>query len=133
MALTIIEQLELVRGEVKPPSANITIDALVHQSAYSKSKALYDNPKDTTGNAEATAYLTKLYSVANRVISNDREVIKALTRMVITIIGNSEFTYAQVSSANDNDWASFILDQTDEAMEYVANIKKSEKEAYNEI
>lgn len=131
MPLTIIQQLELIKGNLKPEST--TLDVLVHQASYNFAKSFYDGSKDTTGNLLATSYASKMYAIAKRVLRNEQGVNEVLTRMIIVIIGSSTFTYAQVDAADDNGWASFVLDKMDEAFEYIADVRKEEKTAYNAI
>lgn len=131
MALTIIEQLKLINGTLKPPSTSL--DALVHQASYNYAKSFYDTVKDTTGNAEADSYATKVFNVAKRVLRNEQGVTAILTRMIITIIGASSATLAQVTAATDAQWEAFIVGQMDETFEYVGDVKKEEKLAYNAI
>lgn len=131
MSLTVIQQMELLSGELKPPT--VTLDALVHQCAYVFSKNFYDSLKDTTGNDDATAYATKMINVVKRVYRNEAGIVPILHRVVSTIIGASSYTYAQVENANDDAWAAFVLDQIDEAFEYVADVRDAEKTAYAAI
>ena len=131
MSLTIIEQLNLIKGTAKPPSTSL--DALVHQASYNYAKSFYDNVKDTTGNAEATNYANKIFAVAKRVLRNEQGVTAILTRMIITIIGASAATYAQVQTATDAQWEAFMTGQMDETFEYVGDVRKEEKTAYTAI
>jgi len=131
MSLTIIEQLDLVSGTVKPPSELLSV--LVHQASFNYAKTFYDSSKDTSASTDATAYANKVYAIAKKVLKNEPGINAALTRMIITIIGASAYTYAQVSGANDDAWAGFILDQMDEAFEYLGDVRQAEKTAYTAL
>ena len=129
MALTIIQELEIIRGELTPTSTDLT--SLVHQSAFGYAKTFYDNLKDTTDNDEATSYVNKVVAVSMSVLRNDREIIQVLKRMIISIIGDSTFTYAQVSGADDDGWGSFVESQIAQAFEYIGDVRSDEKTAYD--
>src|SRR5690606_38204461 len=113
MALNVLQQLELMSGELKPPSVSLAV--LVHQCAFITAKNLYDDLKAPSEDADAESYKQKMTNLARKVLRNEPGIVPALQRIVSTIIGESAFTYQQVSQASDLDWAGFILDQMDEA------------------
>ena len=123
MALTAIEQLDLMNGILKPPSAQLNV--LVHQTAFIYSKNWYDNVKDVTSSVEGAAYADKMFSVAKKVFTNDPNVVSILHRIISTLIGASSNTYAVVQSADDTGWSSFVLDNMDEAFEYLSDVREN--------
>lgn len=146
MALNATEQLRLMSGEIKPPSN--TLDVLVHQSAFMYSKTFYDTYKDfpetdntdplnpVSINIEATSYRNKMRASVNRTITNRGDNIATLTRVITTIIGASTapvITIAALQGATDVDWSNFIFNNMEKAIEYISDVKRSEKTAYNDI
>lgn len=130
MALTIKEQLQILNGDVKPPG-NLLLD-VVNQVALNHAVSVYDNPKDTTGNDDATSYQDKLYSLADQILKGNKDRIQNIYRIIISIIGDT-FTFAQVQNANDNDWETELNSIIVRAFEFLAEIKNAERTAYNNI
>lgn len=132
MALTITQQMNMINGTVKPPS-NLLID-LVHQSAMKYGKDFSEgytvfsivNNSSVAINANAENYVTRMLSIANRVFNADQSTVHALKRIIVTIIGSSSITYAQVTGALDTDWESTIATHMPRAFELLAGVTKRE-------
>jgi len=130
MGLTATEQLKLINGEVKPPETDLL--ELTHQTAVIYAKSFYDTYKEFDGATYPLAqeYLNKMFGVSNGLLHNYADVIDRVNRMVIVIIGDVAPSLAVVENANQTQWEGFVLDQMDEALEYVSGVKRNEKEEY---
>ena len=51
----------------------------------------------------------------------------SLFRVLVTIIGEANFTFEQVQSATDSQWEGFVANNILKTMEIVADIRKNEK------
>ena len=129
MAFLALEQLKLVDGTVAPPSA--TLLDLTHQTAYIYAKTFFDDYKDTTGDELATSYREKVVDVAKRILNDERGLISRLNRLIVVIIGEVVTNLSQVESATATQWESFVLDQMDEAFDYMAGALNEERVAYD--
>lgn len=130
MALTVIEQLELLSGTTSPDSTDL--GSLVKQCSFKYAKEFYDNLKDTTGNSDATAYKNKLLTVSKNVFNSQQGLNENLTRIIVLIIGEAA-TLTQVQNATDPQWEGFVYGQIDESFEYIGDVRLIEKTAYNTI
>lgn len=138
MALTITEQMNLIKGTVKPPS-NDLID-LVHQSAmkygydffaaYKVFAIVNTATPPVTVNQDATNYINKILSIANQVFNADQRTVGSLKRIIVTILGASGVTNAQVIAASDATWESTIATNMPRAFELLAGITKAELANY---
>lgn len=134
MALSEIEQIEITKGNVKPP--NYQLIDLVHHIATINAKSFYNKYKDGFDeglNANAVLYRNKTFRISDLIFKQDVNTIKSLTRIIVVILGASEFTFAQVDGATDDEWATFITGQMNEAFELLGGIKKIEKTEYDAI
>lgn len=130
MALTAIEQIKIIRGDESP--SETSLKELVQQTGFIHSKWLYDNYKDTSGNGPASAYLSKILNLANRVATGDPDIIDSLVRLIITIYGATG-SYATVQGATDSQWETFILNNIPRAFELQSGVLKDEKQAYDDL
>lgn len=130
MALTAIEQLQIVSGEIKPPSV-LLVD-LVHQVAFMYAKVFMDGYKvfDPVGNEVAASYLAKMTNFSNQVFIDRQATFVNLQRIVVVILGVSEVTPTQIANGTDEQWETFVTDQMDESFEYASGSTKEEKTAY---
>ena len=128
MALTVIEQLELLSGSVGPDSTDL--GSLVRQCSFKFAKEFYDNLKDTTGNSDATAYKNKLLAVSKNAFNSQQGLNENLTRIIVLIIGEVATDLLQVQNATDPQWEGFVYGQIDEAFEYIGDVRSIEKIAY---
>lgn len=132
MALTITEQMKLIDGTVKPLS-NLLID-LIHQSAMKYGKDFSEgytvfsiiNASSVAINGDAENYVMKMLSIANRVFNADQSTVGALKRIIVTIVGSSGVTNAQILSATDATWENTIATHMPRAFELLASVTKRE-------
>lgn len=131
MALTLIEQLKVLAGDPSPNEVKLL--ALVQQASYKFAKQFSDDLKNVTGVELAENYANKMLAVSRRVLRNDDKVNAVLTRMMVTLIGESSATFAQVTSATDEQWETFVTSNIDETFEYIADVRLTERAAYSAL
>lgn len=138
MALSITEQLQIMKGEVKP--GEFSLYAFVNQIGMDAAIDFYQNAKteatleviaDATDKANAKSYKNKLFQIADKILKQDEATIKSLCRIIISIAGDS-LDYANVQTAQPAGWEAFIKGANfTTAAEYLAGVRKEEKTAYN--
>jgi len=138
MALTATEQLKIMSGEVKPPETDLL--TLVHQTAFIFAKSFYDTykefPLNDSGeppfpiNGFANMYLNKMLGVCVDILSNNIKTIERINRMVVVILGSVAPDIGIVENATQIQWESFVLDQMDDALEYISDVRRNEKAEY---
>tara|TARA_R110000772_G_scaffold215390_1_gene325828 strand:+ start:179 stop:619 length:441 start_codon:yes stop_codon:yes gene_type:complete len=145
MALTASEQLQLMSGAVAPPNTDLI--SLVYQTAYMFVKTFDDNYKEEALEIDyvtdpanpapvlplANTYINKLFGVVSRISKDDKVLIVRLTRMIVVIIGASGADLATLQAASQTQWESFIDSNIDEAIEYIARVKRDERVEYQAI
>lgn len=130
MALTIQEQLQILKGDIQPPS-NLFID-VVHQVAHQEALDFYNNYKtfDKLANQNAWQYVVKILQVADFVFQNNINVIKSLERLIISIYSPTG-NFPTVQSASDSQWAGFAESHMIEAFEILGSVSRDEKTEYD--
>lgn len=133
MALTATEQLELVKGNVFPPSN--ALKDLVKQIALIKTKQFRDTYKDFDGDANPLAqiYLEKILGAGRSVYSLNDKTISSFLNLIIVVIGEANVTLATVQAATDAQWESFIYDNMDNVCEEYSNVTREEEIAYKAL
>jgi hypothetical protein len=132
MALTITEQLAIIKGVVSP-SAN-TITELVEQVAVFQAKEFKDNQKIFDGGTypDAQKYLDKITTAVSRAFLSGSQSIESMVKLVIAIYGQTG-NYATVESATDTQWESFISNNILEVFEDLTGVTAAEKAEYDGI
>jgi hypothetical protein len=143
MALTNLEQLQIISGQVAPDSTSL--DALVHQAAFNFATTFYMTYNATAfdgqlidgefvyNNPQAAAYANKMLNISSQVFRASGTDIQRLTRIMVVLIGNTAATLPQVQNATDAQWDSFVGAQIDECFELFAGVRQDEKAAYNAL
>lgn len=131
MALTAIEQLKIIAGDVGPNETDLL--SLVLQTGVINGVDFIINGKDTSGNVDAASYYTKYASVVYRLFNNNIDTATSLRRIITVILGNTPYTNAQISGASDAQWQGFIAEKIGAGIEYLAQITNIEKTAYNNL
>lgn len=133
MALTATEQLELVKGNVFPPSN--ALKDLVKQIALIKTKQFRDTYKDfdPEANPLAQIYLEKILGAGRSVYSLNDKTISSFLNLIIVVIGEANVTLATVQAATDAQWESFIYDNMDNVCEEYSNVTREEEIAYKAL
>lgn len=135
MALSALEQIKIVNGEVSPSQTDLR--TLVKQSGYIFGTSFQQNYKEipqsaplTEAETLANSYITKMMNLV-RTSLRSTNADDSLYRVMISLIGESNVTFEQVQQATDLQWEAFVQDQSDEAFEIFADIRRDEKTAYN--
>lgn len=130
MALTLIEQIKILRGVASPQE--VSLSQLVEQSAVVKMLDFRENYVDPTGNALAESYVNKMLSLYNGVYNISTNLVSALSKIIIAIYAPTG-DYVTVEAAPDNAWATFIDNNMIEALEQISGITREEVTAYNAL
>ena len=143
MAFTANQALTIISGELAPPN-NLFID-LVAQVALEKSIEFYNNAKTvdpvlpdapTVEETNAQRYLNKHYRFANDIINNNSATWIKTMKVVVTQLSASNsynpFVVA-TSEGNDNLWENKTTEVMARSLEILAEIKETEKTAYDAI
>ena len=133
MALTPTEQLRIISGNVKPPETDLL--SLILQSSFIHSNEFYDTYKefDESTYPLADRYRKRIFALIQEIIDGDLSVVRNIMRMWVVILGETGYTIDQVEQATQTQWENFVLDQIDESIEYVAQVKRNEKSEYQNI
>ena len=142
MSLTLTEQLNLLNiGNI----GSYSLSELLHQGATNYAIGFYNSAKDfptSDGgglpiNTEAYSYKNSMAGACNQIIrsemTRDSAAIKILTRIFVSIVGLSTYTYTNVSSATEPQWLDFISDNVEEVIENFAGILETEKVKYDAL
>lgn len=132
MALSIQEQLSILKGDIQPPSSKLL--EVVHQVAVNCALDFYEDYKtfDEQANANAKSYVTKMLRIGNLVLTNQKGIIENLKRVIITIYGRTG-DYNVVENATNAQWANFLQSTMIEAFERLVSITRTEKTAYDDL
>lgn len=134
MALDAIQQLKIIGAfEGAPQSSEVDLLSLVLQNAVMKTTLFIDTTKDVSTDAVAERYLNKVSKIHKLILQEDSATVRRLRRLVIAILGDSGITYSQVQSASDGQWTTFVYDNMDEAVDYLAGVIPSERLAYDTL
>ncbi len=138
MALTKIEELSILAGTIKPPT--VELSDLINQIAVAEAidfmnnhkifDVIDDNDPPLSINAKAAAYKDKLITVVTTGIESS---IGGLDKIIVSILGASTVTSAQLSGANDAQWETFIENEMFRAFEIIAIVRRQEKIDYDAL
>jgi hypothetical protein len=131
MALSALDQLRITKGEINPSA--VSLDELVHQAAAIFAVDFQTNYNILATDEPALSYVNKLINAGQKVLKPSGNEIPNLSRVLIVILGTMSVTITQVQNATDVQWATFIQDNIQEALEILANVKQDEKIAYNAL
>ena len=139
MALTKIEELQILDGMIKPPT--VDFNDLINQIAVGQAIDFMDNHKifdvldgndpPESINAKAAAYKDKLITVSGKAIRT--EIGSSLDKIIVSIMGASSVTTAQLMAASDDQWETFIENEIFRAFEIVAIVRRQEKIDYDAL
>ena len=132
MAISVLEELQILNGTVGP---NVILVDLVHQIAMGEGVEFHINYKvfDGEANPEAQLYLTKVLGVISSVYSINSQTVNSLTKLEVSLIGNSSHDWAAIQAASDEDWEDFIADNMLRTFELLGRVLKSEQTAYDAL
>lgn len=132
MALTITEQIKIINGDIAPTS--YTLNQLVEQISIGTAREFNANSKtiDTMAYSLAGEYLNKMTRACTSILQQNAYVIE-LSKVIISLLGDSNITEAQTLAANNDGWEAFISSKMFGAIESVAGVVSSEKTDYDNL
>lgn len=132
MALTIIEQLNILTGVVPTPSYDLT--TYVEQVAINAATDFLGNAKtvDPTVNPLADRYVQRLQNLCREIQLSPGRYTTQLAKVLIGIYADTG-DYATVQAATETQWITFIENNIVQAAESVAGVLKQEKDDYTSI
>lgn len=143
MALTVAEQLSIVKGDGFVFPGNNSLTEVVNQTAIQKSIEFIDGYKvfatddgatpPVSINLGAQAYIQKMLRVAQALYRNEVRVVTKLTEMMVAVIGKSAIDYVQVQGASEAQWLTFLDNNMIEVLEFAAGVTKAEQAEYDAL
>lgn len=128
MAITIIEQLNILKGTIGP--SNVTFEELVRQAAIDEATSMFNTLKTIDPvNLSAFGYREKIEAVLVQIIQTTRAGLT--TNLARTLVALYTGVYATVETATDLQWETFVVSNILEAIEIIAGIHAQEKIDYN--
>ena len=137
MALTVFEQSEILSGNIGPSALTfeqlIELIAVNYAVSFKTTYTIFDLDDELL--SDAREYVSKIVRACNELARQEKRLntVKSLKYILASLIAGSNYTYAQVSGASDDQWATFIEDQIDEALENYSGVLQHEKIAYNAL
>ena len=128
MAITIIEQLNILKGNISP--VNVTFEELVKQAATDEATSMFNTLKIVDpASLSAFGYREKIEAALVQIIQTTRTDL--ITNLSKTLVSLYTGTYATVETATDVQWETFVVSNILEAIEIVAGIHSQEKIDYD--
>ena len=144
MALDITEELQILKESETPgtgvgPDVNPLLE-IIYQASIGEAISFLSTAKDTTGDEPATAYVNKITSLISRINRKDIATLDTMRKIVVSLVGDSTFTFAQVQGADEADWVSLVTGSLLPAevsptllFERAAGVLPAEKNAYDAL
>ena len=150
MPISALEQLEIIKGTISPPSSSLPqlIRAMSGNHALSFTQNVKDFPTTQTTvetidgvdtdvesaiNTDASSYKRKVLDLCNRVLNDERGIINKIISINISIISDGVNDIDVVKNATDAQWENFLNPYVFEAIEVLARVSASEKAEYDSI
>jgi hypothetical protein len=142
MALDLSEQLRLVDGTLKPTEETDSLITLTQASGTNFARDFAVNAKDVPplvdppvqADVDANAYLNKMLSASNRMITTDSKGNQSLFLVMCSLIAKVPVvTTAMIIGASSDVWEGFVNDNIQVAIELFAGVKNEEKTAYDAL
>lgn len=132
MALTVTQQIKIINGDIAPP--DYSLNQLVEQISISTAREFNANSKtiDTMTHSLAGEYLHKMTRASTSILQQNAYVIE-LSKVIISLLGESPITEAQTVAANNDGWEAFIESNMLGAIESVAGVVSAEKTEYDNL
>lgn len=131
MALSIIEEIQIIRGAYGPKAA--TLKEIVEQAATGEIDDFYSTVKqvDASYYPLAAMYKTKMLGFIGVVASNTTQYTDKIIRIIVSnmaqLVG---ITIAQVNDATDAQWVGFVENEMLHSLEVMAGVLPEEKAEY---
>lgn len=141
--LTYTQRKQIQEGEVGPdiPLSKLMVlvatDFAINFRESVKSFGTVDNtdPDNPVAiNSDASQYKSRLMNLCNQILNADRGgLLNSFTRVFVTILGRTNYTYTQISGASQSQWESFLNDKILEIAEHMAGVSKEGKTEYDQL
>lgn len=142
--LNLKEQLEVQRGDLKPNSVEDKLIEITHVSGINFARDFAVTykvfPTDDGGdpaqsiNTLASAYLSKMLSATNRMITADSSAIQSLNNVMASLIANENVaTESVILNATLEQWEGFVNNNIHTAFELFAQVRQEEKTEYDAL
>lgn len=137
MALTITEQLDILKGTVVPADAasDFNLEALVRQVSINEAQEFYETAKrpDNETQVDAFNYEQALYTVSDLTLTTTKSLVfLSLSRIIIAVYADTG-QLSTVVAADTDAWVSFIENNIRRAFELYSGVKSYQKEAYEAL
>lgn len=131
MALSLIEQHQILSGDAKP---SIGLQTMINLAATNYALEFRSNHKILSDevNPKAMQYLSRMLRLCNQLQQSGTraQVVASLEQVIVSKIAGLEFTYTQISKATDAQWEGFIEAQMESSFENVSGVWREERTAY---
>ena len=86
-------------------------------------------------NQDANQYKQGILRICNQVLTSSGPggLVNTFVRCFVTILGRTNYTYAQVGAATQTQWEGFMNDNILEIFEHIAGVTKEGKAEYDNI
>ena len=138
MALTKIEELSILAGTIKPPTVELTqlinqiavAEAITFMESYKIFDVIDGSDPPLQINTKAAAYRDKLITVSGSAIKSS---LSNIDNIIVSIIGSSSVTSAQLTGATNTQWETFIENVMFRAFELYGSVRRQDKIDYDAL
>jgi len=130
MALSIIEEIQIINGSYGPKAA--TLPEIVEQAVTGEIDDFYSTVKqiDESYYPLGATYKTRMLGFIGGVVSNTNQYTIKLIRLIVSNLAQSTATIAQVNDATDAQWVGFVESEMLHSLEILAGVLPEEKAEY---
>lgn len=138
MALTTIEQQQIIRGDYGPTTISLkdmVLQACVKAATefvQNHNTAAFDETNGTPDNPEANAYASKIIAIAGQVFRADGAKVNYLVRVMVALLAEN-FDIGQAQNANSEAWDTQIVNRAFRVLELFAGVTINQKTAYDNL
>lgn len=130
MALTVLQQLSILKGEIRPDSG--TLREFIEQISINEVSSFYLTLKniDADISMDGYKYIDKISRVFTKIIYEPTKTSELLSKIMISLIA-STYTLSQVEAASDIQWETFLKENMLKCIEILAGVYPHEILEYN--
>jgi len=93
-----------------------------------------ENPIVTQSYSDASQYKGQVMRMCNQILNAEHGgLLNSFTRVFVTILGRTNYTYAQIEAANQSQWEGFLNNKILEIVEHLAGVSKEGKTEYDDL
>lgn len=133
MALTLIEEIKIIKGRINPEV--VSLNEIINQAAMGAAADIYPTLKvvDESTQPLAFSYKLKIISLIANILNSNDMYTEKIKRIIVSKLATTAVTGAQLIAATDSQWVTFFNDNMFYAIELLANILPEEKVDYDSI